>query len=92
MVWGSRSSASTVAAAVQPWTSSQTACHRSRSLGVGARIILSMQGLGIHLPLFQIPMYLSRTHHQPLSERLEKLLCPFANLPHVSAHFTLALV
>ena len=26
------------------------------------------QGIGIHLPLFQISMYLSRTHHQPLSD------------------------
>ena len=39
MVWGSPSRASAVAAAVRPWTSSQMACHRSLSLGVGATII-----------------------------------------------------
>ena len=40
MVWGSRSSASAAATAVQPWASRQTAYHPSRSRGVGARIIL----------------------------------------------------
>ena len=39
MVCGSRSRASAVAAAVQPWASSSMAYQRSRSRGVGARII-----------------------------------------------------
>ena len=41
MVWGSRSSA----AAVQPWVSSKMAYHRSRSRGVGARIIRRRRSL-----------------------------------------------
>ena len=41
MVCGSRSSAS----AVQPWASSQTAYHRSRGVGVGARIIRRRKAL-----------------------------------------------
>ena len=45
MVCGSRSSASAVAAAVQPWASSQTAYHRSRPRGVGARIIRRRKAL-----------------------------------------------
>ena len=39
MVWASRSKARPTAAAVQPCVSSHTACHRSRSRGVGARYI-----------------------------------------------------
>ena len=38
IVWGSRSSASAVAAAVKPWASSRMAYHLSRSRGVGAKI------------------------------------------------------
>ena len=39
MVWASRPSASATATAVQPWTKSHGACHRSRSRGVGAQYI-----------------------------------------------------
>ena len=39
IVWASRSNAWVTAAAVQPCASSHTACHRSRSRGVGARYI-----------------------------------------------------
>ena len=39
IVWGSLSGASAAAEAVQPWASSQAACHRSLSLGVVARIV-----------------------------------------------------
>ena len=39
MVWASRPSASATATAVQPWTKSHRACHRSRSRGVGAQYI-----------------------------------------------------
>ena len=45
MVWGSRSKASAVAAAVQPWASSSIAYHLSRSLGVGAKIIRRRRSL-----------------------------------------------
>ena len=45
MVWGSLSSASAVAEAVQPWASSQIACHLSRSRGVGARIVRRCKSL-----------------------------------------------
>ncbi len=45
MVWGSRSSASATAEAVQPWAKSQRPCHRSRSRGVGARYIRSRTSL-----------------------------------------------
>src|SRR6476646_3794158 len=41
IVWASRSSSSATLAAVQPWANNQTACHRSRSRGVGARYIRS---------------------------------------------------
>ena len=44
-VWGSRSSTSAVAAAVQPWARSSMAYHRSRSRGVGARIIRRRKSL-----------------------------------------------
>ena len=43
MVWASRASAS--ATAVQPWTKSHRACHRSRSRGVGAQYILRRRSL-----------------------------------------------
>jgi len=39
MVWGSRSNASLTANVVQPRAKSQSACHRSRSRGVGDRYI-----------------------------------------------------
>ena len=42
---GSRSSDSAVAAAVESWASSSMAYHRSRSLGVGARIIRRRKAL-----------------------------------------------
>ena len=45
MVCGSRSRASAVADAVQPWASNQTACQRSRSRGVGASIIRRCRSL-----------------------------------------------
>ena len=45
MVWGSRSIAFAVADAVQPWAGSKMAYHRSRSLGVGARIIRRRRSL-----------------------------------------------
>ncbi len=43
MVWESRSSASAMADAVQPWARSNIAYQRSRSLGVGARIIRGLR-------------------------------------------------
>ena len=43
--WGSRSRTSAVAEAAQPWASSQKAYHRSRYLGVGARIIRRCKSL-----------------------------------------------
>ena len=45
MVCGSRSSAAAVAAALQPWASNKMAYHRSRSRGVGARIIRRRKSL-----------------------------------------------
>ena len=39
IVWASRSNAWATAAAVHPWASSHTACHLSRSRGVGAPYI-----------------------------------------------------
>ena len=45
MVWGSRSSVSAVAAAVPPWANSSRAYHRSRSRGVGDRIIRRRKSL-----------------------------------------------
>ena len=45
MVWKSRSSALAVSDAVQPWASSNMAYHRSRSRGVGARIIRRRKSL-----------------------------------------------
>ena len=45
MVCGSRSKASAVADAVQPWASSSMAYHLFRSLGVGARIIRRRKSL-----------------------------------------------
>ena len=45
MVWGSRSRASATAEPVQPWASSNRAYHRSRSRGVGDRIIRRRKSL-----------------------------------------------
>ena len=45
-----------------------------------------------HLPLFQRPVYLPHAHHQPLAIPVTSYLGSLTNLPHVSAHFTLALV
>ena len=44
-VWGSLSSASAAAEAVQPWASNSMAYHRSRSRGVGDRIIRRRKSL-----------------------------------------------
>ena len=92
MVWGSRSNASAVDEAVQPCASSSMAYHRSRSLGVGARIIRRRKALAsichcsrnrsISLTPITIPSQLPRPANP----------VPSTNLPHDSAHFTLALV
>ena len=92
MVCGSRSSASAVPAAVQPCASSKMAYHRSRSLGVGARIIRRRKALAsichcsrnqsISLTPITNPSHLQRPANSVLT----------TNLPHPSAHFTLALV
>ena len=92
MVWGSRPNASAVAEVVHPWTSSQTACQRSRSRGVGARISLLCTSLtpishcsrkrAISLTPITNPPQLPKPANPDLP----------TNLTHVSAHFTLALV
>ena len=92
MVCGSRSSASAVAAAVQPCASSKMAYQRSRSLGVGARIIRRRKALAsichcfrnrsISLTPITNPSHLQRPANPVLP----------SNLPHPSAYFTLALV
>ena len=50
------------------------------------------QVLDSHLPLFQRPVYLPHAHHQPRAISETSYLGSFTNLPHASAHFTLALV
>ena len=74
MVCGSRSNTSAVAAAVQPWASSQMA-FQPLSLPKGPfpgrwrQNHPATQGLSIHLPLFQKPVHLSQAHHQPPANR-----------------------
>ena len=72
MVWASRSKARPTAAAVHPCASSQIACHRSRSRGVGARYIRrrtpasSMRHLSSKAPSSGIPNYpLKSADHCP---------------------------
>ena len=96
MVCGSRSSASATAEAVHPWASNQTACHLL-SLPKGPlprrwrQYHPPVHILHTHFPLLKQPLYPPHTHHQPLSPAKANPLFP-TNLPHLSAHFTLALV
>ena len=50
------------------------------------------QVLDSPLPLFQRPVYLPHPHHQPFAISETSYPGSFTNLPHASAHFTLALV
>ena len=50
------------------------------------------QVLDFHPPLFQRAVYLPHAHHQPLPTPDTSYLGSLTNLPHASAHFTLALV
>ena len=65
MVCGSRSSASAVAAAVQPCASSKMAYQRSRSLGVGARIIRRRKALAPSAIVSETGPYPSRPSPTP---------------------------
>ena len=60
--------------------------------GCGSQNHTPPQVLDSHLPLFQRPVYLPHVHHQPLAISETSYLGSFTNLPHASAHFTLALV
>ena len=91
MVWGSRSNASAVVEAVQPWASINMAHHRSRSRGVGATIIRRRKSLASSC-------HCSRNHSISLTPITDPSLLKESQssssttLPHASAHFTLALV
>ena len=73
MVCGSRSKASAVPDAVQPWASSQIACHlqslsRGPLPGRGRQNKSPVKIPGIHLPLFEKPVYLPHSYHHPLPD------------------------
>jgi len=87
MVCGSRSSALATAEAVHPWASSQTACQRSRSRGVGARISLLCTSLA-HIS------HCSRNPSIPLtpftipSRNLKSYLQSFLRIYLISLHIS----
>ena len=91
MVWGSRSNASAVVEAVQPWASISMAYHRSRSRGVGATIIRRRKSLGSICHCSR-NRSISLTPITDPSLLRESYSNSSTTLPHASAHFTLALV
>ena len=92
MVSGSRSSESAVAAAVQPCVSNKMAYHRSRSRGVGARIIRRRKALAsiCHCSRNRSISLTPITNPSQLPKPANSVL--LTNLPLAPAHFTLALV
>ncbi len=97
LLCGSRPRACAVPEAVHLWARSQMACHllslsKGPLPGRGCQNKPPPQVLDSHLPLFEKPVYLPHPHHQPLAISEASYLGSFTNLPHASAHFTLALV
>ena len=90
IVWASRSNAWATAAAVLPCASSHTACHLSRSLGVGARYIRrrtstpSMHHRPSSAPISSMPNNNPHSDFLILSGHLNRPYLPYPNHMRVS--------